>query len=479
MSDWTGQETAACNLNDSRLIKRMQGILARLAGNPVASIKSAFKGWAEVMAAYRFLNNSRTSVETVIGSHREATLLRVREHPRVLHVQDTTELDYTKKKKLKGTGPLSEISRQGFFAHNQLVITPDRFVLGVWHTDIEARDENEHGKAGERKQKPIEEKESFRWLKGYRAAGELAKRSGAQVFSCADREGDIYEIFQEWHQGLKSGHPVADFLIRSNQNRACKKDEDDKAFDALHAKAISGPLLGTIAVKITAKDQYKKLKGGNRKKVHRSARTASLEVRATTVTLRPPFRQGTKLDAVTFQVVVAAEVNPPPGEDPVLWILLTSLPVADFAAALEVIELYRVRWEIEVFHRVLKTGCQIEELQLKSAGAIRVAIALYMVVAWRVLHIVRSGRECPNLPCDSVFETDEWQAVWVLCHGQEGLKTKPSLGEFVRKVAEFGGFLTRKSDGDPGAQALWQGLTRVRDFTLAWQAYGKNLFPLP
>lgn len=475
MSEWTEPETAANELKDLRLLQRMQLILARLAENPTASLKSAFRGWAEVMAAYRFCNNKRTSVETVIGPHREATLQRVREHRRVLHVQDTSELDYTLKKKLQGTGPLSEISRQGFFAHNQLVITPERLVLGLWHTDIDARDENEHGKAAGRKQKPIEQKESHRWLKGYRAACELAGRSGAQVISCADREADIHEIFQEWNRGFESGNPVADFLIRSNQDRACKSDPDEKTFGKLHAKAASGPLLGTIAVKVKAKEQYKKVKGGSRKKVQRSARTATLEIRATTLTLRPPYRKGAKLDAVKLQVVVAAEKDPPADEEPITWILLTSLPIPDFAAAVEVIELYRVRWEIEVFHRVLKTGCKVEQLQLKNDEATKVAIALYMVVAWRVLYIMRLGRECPNLPCDAVFEPEEWQSLWVICHGAEAIKTTPTLGEFVRKVAEFGGFLARKADGDPGPQALWQGLTRLRDFTLAWQVYGKRL----
>lgn len=478
MSEWAEQETAACDFNDQRLLQRMQLILSRLGQNPMASIKSAFRGWAEVIGAYRFLSNKRTSVEGVIGPHREATLLRVREHERVLHVQDTTELDYTSKKKLEGTGPLSEIFRQGLFAHNHLVLTPERLLLGVWDTKIYARDENEHGKAPQRRQKPIEQKESYRWLEGYRAACELAGRSGVQAISCADREGDIYEIFQEWSEGLERGETVADWLIRSNQDRACQNQEQEKAFEKLHGKVASGPLLGTLTVEVKAKEQYKKVKG-SRKKVRRSARTATLEVRAASLTLRPPFRKGAKLREVKFQVVMAAEKNPPSGEDPIVWILLTSLPVPDFAAAFEIVELYRVRWEIEVFHRVLKTGCKVEQLQLKDAEAIKVAVALYMVVAWRVLYVMRLGRDCPNLPVDAVFEPDEWQSLWVICHGEEALKTKPTLGEFVAKVAEFGGFLSRKADGHPGPQALWQGLTRLRDFTLAWQVYGKRLFSVP
>ncbi len=175
---------------------------------------------------------------------------------------------------------------------------------------------------------------------------------------------------------------------------------------------------------------------------------------------------------------MATEKDPPEQEDPIDWVLLTSLAVGDFEAALEVIDLYLGRWEIEVFHRVLKTGCKVEELQLKTDERTKVAIALYMVVAWRVLFVMKLGRECPELPCDVVFEEEEWQSLWVICHGEEALKKKPSLGEFVIRVAQLGGFLARKADGVPGPQAIWQGLTRLRDFALAWQVYVKGQPPL-
>ena len=148
------------------------------------------------------LGERRDSTNRVSGEtgavHRDATLERVKQFKRVLVIQDTTELDYTKMKNLEGTGPLSTISRQGFFAHNQLVVTPERLSLGVWNTQIYARDEQEHGKKGERKQTPIEQKESYRWLQGYRDACDMAQRApGVQVISCADREGDIYEVFED------------------------------------------------------------------------------------------------------------------------------------------------------------------------------------------------------------------------------------------------------------------------------------------
>ena len=476
MKEWIEDELVTADLGDSRLQKRMKIILERLVESPMVSIKSAFKGWAEVIAAYRFINNNQTTVESILKPHQNATLQRIKEYERVLMVQDTTELDYSTKKSLKGTGPLSSTNRQGFFAHNHLIITPEHLCLGVWHTQIYARNENEHGKAEQRKQKPIEEKESYRWLEGYQDACSLAELvPDTKIISCADREGDIFDIFDEWNQRRVNDLAVADWLIRCKHNRNIidadlKIITDKKIRDLVE----TSPTLGTISVHVKGKEQNKKVKGGSRKKMIRSARVAVLEIKSTKVTPKTPFRKGKKFSEVSFYVVMAKEKNPPGEEEAINWVLLTSVDITDFDSAKEIIELYRARWEIEVFHRVLKTGCKVEELQLKSDEPTKVAIALYMIVAWRVLYVMKLGRECPELPCDIIFEEDEWKSFWTIVYGPEGLEKKPLLGEFVNKVAEYGGFLGRKGDGHPGPQAIWQGLTRLRDFTIAWQVYVKK-----
>jgi len=480
---WIEEEFATADLGDERLRKRMEVILERLTASPEKSIKASFAGGAEVAGAYRFFNNEKTSVAAVLDPHRDATLGRVKEFERVLYIQDTSELDFTNKKKLEGMGPLSSTDRQGFFAHNHLIVTPERLFLGVWETQIYARDEAEHGKSEQRKQKPIEEKESYRWLEGYREACELARLAPeVQVISCGDRENDIYEIFQEWHERRSNGQVAADWLIRCNQNRRLKSKEDEAPESeeedecrTILDKLEASPLLGTFVLGVKKKTQYKKKKG-NRKKSVRSARTAVMEVHAAEITPRAPYRKGKKLPEVTFSAVMAREKDPPEGEDPIVWVLLTSLKATDYQSALEIIELYAARWEIEVFHKVLKTGCRIEELQLKKADRVKVCIALYMIVAWRVMYTMKLGRECPDLPCDVIFDEDEWQAFWVVVRDghPDALAEKPSLGEFVAKVAEFGGFLGRKGDGLPGPQAIWQGLQKVRILTIGWKVYVKQ-----
>lgn len=478
MKEWVIKELTTADFGDKRLLERMKLILERLAESPMDSIKSAFKGWKEVMGAYRFFNNKKTCVESILKPHRDATLERVKTFERVIFIQDTSELDYTLKKELEGTGPLSTVERQGFFAHNQLIISPERLPLGVWDTTIYARDEAEHGKAQKRKQKPIEEKESFRWLQGYQAACRLKELAPeVEVVACGDRENDIYEVFQEWDQRKTHEHLAAEWLIRCNQNRVLKIQCDEKESSPRNIveKIQASSLLGEFTLQVKKKIQRKKVKG-NTKKTLRSAREAVMEIRATQVTLRPPYRKGSKLSEVSLFVVMAKEKHPPQAEDPIEWLLLTSLEVTDYPSAIEIVALYAARWEIEVFHRVLKTGCKIEELQLKKDERVKVAIALYMIVAWRVMYVMKLGRECPNLPCDAVFEEDEWQAFWVIVHDghPEALSRKPGLGEFVDKVAEFGGFLGRKGDGYPGPQAIWQGLKMVRHFTIAWQIYVKK-----
>lgn len=213
---------------------------------------------------------------------------------------------------------MSTVDRQGFFAHNHLVVTPEHLPLGVWGTDIYARDEKEHGKAKNRKPKPIEEKESCRWLKGYREACRLAEAApDTEVVSCSDREGDIYEIFTEWHQRSANGEKAAQWLIRCNQNRLLSKAKSDgkdpaaENYTKIREQVSASDVLGTKTFFVTAKEQYKKIKGGSRKKVKRSARTATLEVRVTHVTLHPPYCKQNKLPELSFPVVMCTEKDPP------------------------------------------------------------------------------------------------------------------------------------------------------------------------
>jgi hypothetical protein len=431
------------------------------------------------MAAYRLFDNEAITPEQILAPHREQVVARCRLAKVVLHIQDTTELDYSKKKSLVGTGPLSEESRQGFFAHNEYAVQAEGGLpLGLWHTDIHARDPEEHGESERRKQLPIEEKESFRWLEGYRRACALQELCPqVQVISTSDRESDIYEIFAEHQQRQERNQVAVDWIIRSNQDRRLLPSGNTEAPEPemlkLHSYIEQAPVLGRTTVEIRAKQQLKKKKG-NRKLTHRQARKAVLEVRACEVQLKAPFRKGTELTPITLRVIRAKEIDPPAGEDPIEWILLTNLAVQNLKEALRVIALYCLRWQIEVFHRILKSGCRVEQAQFKTAERLRPRIALQMVVAWRIHHVTLAGRACPDLPCGILFDPCEWRPVVVVVRGKGAETTEPTLAEMIKYIGQLGGYLNRKSDGPPGPQTIWRGMQRMHDFAILWQAWYKG-----
>lgn len=491
MSDSIQSDFENIDLGDKRLGKRFLIVLGRMMDSPMKSIQSACRGWAETMAAYRLFNNLKLTPEAILAPHREALVIRAREHPCVLVIQDTSELDFSSKECLKGSGPLNSEKRRGFLAHNHYVITEDRIPLGVLNTHIYARKDEDFRK--KRKNEPIENKESYRWLKGYKEACELAEKlPDTEVFSISDREGDIYELYEHWDQLQNESSPLAHWIIRANQNRSLIVDEDGAEnsrvdeIPKLFAQAEKGKELGTVEYELRSKEQWKKIQG-NRVHTVRSNRNVRQRVRACQVTAKPPYRKGSKLPEVSFWVILAEEIDPPEGEQPIRWIILTSKPIKSFEDAQRILKLYLSRWEIEVFHRVLKTGCKVEEIQLKDNQAVLNCIVLYMIVAWRILYMTHLGRNCPNLPCSVVFEEAEWKsALAVSEHTRKKKKPKgepkeevtnggdppePTLGEMIQIVAQLGGHLGRKNDGPPGAQAIWQGLSRVRDFAIAWEVF--------
>ena len=253
--------------------------------------------------------------------------------------------------------------------------------------------------------------------------------------------------------------------------------EGQEVFGETGERGSAGPVK-RLRVPVNYQEEYVKDKDGNRRKTIRSQRVATLDVRGCSVTLRPPERPDRKLETVRVQVIMVRETDPPQGEDPIRWILVTTESTQTWEEVEKLIALYAMRWSIEVFHRVLKTGCRVEELQLKEAQRIKVAVTMYMLVAWRVLYVMTLGRRCPDLPCEVVFEEDEWRALYGIVRPRQKVKEMPRLNEVVGIVAGLGGYLGRKGDGPPGAQALWVGMGRLRDFTLAYRVLikGQALF---
>lgn len=467
MQSWITNETRTADFGDERLDRRFAVVLDCLSNKPSLSIPAACGGLAETTAAYRFFDNEQVDAAKVLKPHQDATLERIREQKVVLVAQDTTEVDLTRLEEKVG-GPLNDEARWGLFDHTQLVLTPERVPLGVTRAEMWSRDPEEFAKSQkekrqERKNKPIEEKESYRWLKGYRHACSLAEQApDTMVVSLSDSEGDIYECFVE---GVGGQGKQAEWIVRACQDRALVEGMGS-LIQALACKRA----LGTLRIHVSKRNATT---GGDRKrKQARLARKATVRVRAAQVLLRPPSRKGTKLQAIYVNAILVREEKPPVGAEPIEWLLLTSLPIATFADVSTVIEYYCCRWEIEIYFRVLKSGCKIEELQLETELRMQACLAVYMIVAWRVMFLLMMGRECPKLSCDVVLSDAEWKAVYMVATNKAAPSKAPSLQSMVSMIAELGGYLGRKHDGPPGPQTMWIGVQRMRDFAAAWAAFG-------
>jgi hypothetical protein len=442
-------ELSDIDLGDRRLNRRAGQLVETLGEHPTLSIPAACGGWDETRAAYRFFDHKAVTAEAVLAPHIACTEQRLRAHSRVLCIEETTELDYTKRKaSMAGLGVLNYETRWGIYLHPTLAVTPEGVPLGVlgWHSFV-----REPGTLGQEKaaNRPLEEKESVRWVDGFARVNELAETlTETRLTYIAEREGDIYALFVE----APCPEHSADWLVRG-QHHERRLSDGRKLIEALE----EAPVLSEITFERPA------AKG-------RPARTVTQQLKAVRVTLKPPYRPERELPEVTVTALLAREPDPPPGEEPVEWLLLSNLPVETPEQAIEKLTWYLCRWQIEIYFKVLKSGCRVEELQLETRERLEPALALYMIIAWRVLYLTKLGRDCPEMPCDAVFADEEWRAVYLVTQRRAPPEQPPALDTMVRMLATLGGFLNRKSDGFPGPKTIWIGLQRTADFVLALRA---------
>jgi Domain of unknown function (DUF4338)/Transposase DNA-binding/Transposase Tn5 dimerisation domain len=457
-ADWAEEEFGAAALGDRRLQQRLIEMARDLGAQPQANIPQACGTRAKTKAAYRFLRHHGVRMEEILKPHYAATARRVAAQRVVLAVQDTTFLNYSAHPATQGLGPIgSQHQLLGLVLHDTMVFNLDQTPMGLIDVQCWARDPEQQGKRARRHQLPIEQKESAKWLRSFDAAQRLAHESpDTMVVSVGDREADIYELFS-----LTANRPAgAKLLVRACQPRVLAQ-EQQSLWQHLHEQ----PLAGGCEVRVP--------RSGSR-----PARTAELEIRFAAVQLRPPWLKP-RLGPVRLWAVEARECAAPAGVEPIHWTLLTTLEVSNLQEAVEKLNWYALRWQIEVYHRTLKSGCRIEERQLGTAERLENCLAIDLVVAWRITQLARLGREMPDVPCSVFFAEAEWKGF--INHSFTPPTQPPSMNEAMRMVAGLGGFLGRKGDGHPGTKTLWLGLQRLDDITLAWCAFSpfaKNL-PVP
>jgi hypothetical protein len=452
--DWAEEEFGQAALGDQRLNKRLLHLARAFYAQPEANIPRACDGnRAATKAAYRFFEHPQVTMNPILKPHYQSTFERVAREATVLAIQDTTALDYRGLEQTEGLGPVgtSEKEGLGLWLHSTLVFNLEGTPLGLIDAQCWARNPAEMGKRHRRKELPITEKESIKWLKSFKAAQGLQRACpNTLVVSVADRESDVFELFD---LARRSASVQPHLLIRANWNRAVQ-DEDALLWDKVAGLGKAGKLELQVP-----------RRGGQ------PARIARMELRFCPVTLRPPNRLG-KLKPVLLWAIEAKEAGAPQGVAPLLWRLLTSLPVQTFEHAVEKLQWYAKRWGIEVFHRTLKSGCKIENRQLGYADRIEACLAIDVVVAWRIFHLCKLGRETPDVPCTVFFAEAEWKGL-VAFVTKKPPANPPTLREAVRMTASLGGFLGRKSDGQPGTQTLWLGLQKLEAITETWTTFNR------
>jgi hypothetical protein len=448
--DWAEQEFGGCQL-EARLQQRLLSLARDFYARPTATVPQACASRAKTKAAYRFFDHDDTSMQTLLQPHYQATRARLAQESIVLAVQDTTSLDYTTHRALQDIGPIGAWANgpQGLHLHSTLTFNPQGTPLGFLDVQCWARDPNDFGKKVRRRGTPIEQKESNKWLKSYRAVAAVQPSLPNTVLvSVGDREADVYELFREASQQAHGPK----LLIRAAHNRQLQ-NEQARLWEHLQ----SLPIAGVQSLQVPRRGSQ-------------PARTAHLAIRFAPVSLQAPVRDHPHGPAIPVWAVLAKEQDAPQGVQPLEWLLLTTLEVHSVQQASEKLLWYSRRWGIEVLHRTLKSGCRIEQRQLAHADRLEVCLAIDLVVAWRVYHLNKLGREVPQAPCTVCFDEPQWQALMVFTTKNPRPPAQPpSLREALRRVAQLGGFLGRKSDGEPGTQTLWLGLQRLDDITAMWQ----------
>jgi hypothetical protein len=453
---WAYTEFGKAALGDPRRTARLVRLAEQRGAQPHASIAECCGTPAESKAAYRFYENPSVKEEAIQLSHASATLDRLAEHPVVLAVQDTTQLDYTDHPATRGLGALNDVKHQGLFLHSTLLVTPERVPLGLLAVHCWQRKAEQLGQRHTRRARPIADKESYKWLQSLEVVAEAqAKLPQTQLVSVADREADIYDLF------LRAEQLAQALLVRAAWDRALAHPEK-YLWQRLETQVVAGELSVQVP-----------------RQAERPARLATLTVRYVPVSIQPPqHRRGKGLPAVDVWAVLAREEAAPAGSEPVEWLLLSTLPVASFTSACERVQWYTCRWLIEVYHKVLKSGCRVEERQFDELGTIKLYLAIDCVVAWRVLFLTMLGRELPDLPCTAIFEAHEWQALY--CFTKRVAtppRETPTLSQAIKWLARLGGHQARKGDGPPGVIVLWRGLQRLHDISTAWQLFSPGTDP--
>lgn len=462
---WVHMEFKGVNFGDVRLKKRLIDIAEHFLESPQDSINRASQDWAAAKAAYRFFDNDKVEPQEILSVHRDRTHERIAKLATVLAIQDTTVLNYSHAG-IEGLGSISAKGRsgrpcEGLFVHTVLAVDPINYdagiALGILSQQTWAR--------GKKHKSSKKQKESIKWSKAMKQSVEttLTATDKMKLVHVADREADITQFME---QTIEDGQS---FLIRAKHNRLTV--EEDGETQSLTEKLSKLPVNIEYEVDIQADEKRflirdkKTATGQTRRLMEVPERKATIEVRVTRVDLKT---KSAKKPLKNIYAIHAKEKNPPNAIVGLNWLLLTNIPTQSREEILEKVQWYKMRWHIENFHKMLKSGCRTEDCRLENAERLKRYIALNSIIAWRLYWLSRVGRIDQQTSCESVLAKHEWQALYMKVMRKDHPENPPALKDAMLWIAKLGGFLGRKNDGYPGSKSMWIGWQRLSDCADSW-----------
>lgn len=454
--DWVRKEVEGCDFSDRRLKNRFEKVLADFSKCIGSSISVACQDWANTKAAYRFISNSRVSEKEILAGHFEATAERFRSTTGpVLVLHDTTEFSF-KRQNPSSIGLLKQLPVQtvfgekvytcGVLMHSSLIVTAAGLPLGIGAIKFWTRDHFKGANALKRRinptRVPIEKKESVRWLENLQQSTALLGEPD-RCIHIGDRESDIYELF------CVAQEENTHFLFRTCVDRVAGDGT------TLVSKLLSRePVKGRHKINVISK-------GGD-------GRDAELEIKFTKLTVHPPEYKKRAYPELSLTVIEARERGKAKKGEKIHWKLITNLPVRSLRSAIEKLDWYAMRWKIETFHKICKSGCRAEDSRLRTAERLVNLIAICCILSWRVFWITMLRREAPCTNATWAFTKEEIKILSSL----ERKSSRPpdqaatSLDRCIIQIAKLGGYLARASDPPPGNIVIWRGLSRLADIQL-------------
>jgi len=435
------EDLAHVKLGDTRLDSRLRKTVDAMTENTGSSILGVCGTRHDAKAFYALLSSKKFNRELISDAAGQATVSRIRSYgiPEVLLPQDTTDINLNGHEKTEGLG-YSSNQTKGVKVHSCLALTPDGTPVGLLMQQYQTRESaKQSAPKSELKKRPIEEKESYRWLETVRGCLALLPENVKGIVIC-DREGDFYELYAEM-QALD-----ASFVVRVTQDRLTECDL--RSIQQLRQT----PACGTVETTISRNSRK-----------NTPERQAALEVAYCTVKIkRPKYASSTTPPNLEMTLLRVTETNAE--VEPIEWILATNISVQDADSALKAVEYYAHRWKIERFHYILKSGCQAEKIQQRTYEKILAVLLIYSIISAFILAMTYFARNEPNAPCDQFFGEHEWKILYRLVTRNKTPPSKPySLKTAVEYLGELGSFKHSPSDGPYGVKALWLGLSKLFD----------------